>query len=72
MQLATLGVSCENFQNSLVLIDEIPVAHHLSPKPTSFNLGIQKYFNGVIHLFVQSVYNSTKKLLSFFQFQCGV
>lgn len=72
MQLAALGVLCENFQNSLVLLGEIPVAHHLSPKAVSFNLGIQKYFNRVIHLFVQSVYNSTKKLQSFFQFQRGV
>lgn len=51
-ELALYSVSCENFQKSLALLGEIPVAHHLSLKVDSFNLGIQKYFNEVIHVFV--------------------
>lgn len=49
---APYGASRENFQKSVSLLSEVPVAHHLSLKVVSFNLGIQKYFNKVIHVFV--------------------
>ena len=51
-ELAPYGASHENFQKSVALLGEIPVAHQLSLKVVSFNLGIQKYFNEVIHMFV--------------------
>lgn len=41
-EIAPYGASRENFQKSVALLRDIPVAHHLSLKVVSLNLGIQK------------------------------
>lgn len=51
-ELAPYGALRENFQKSVALLTEVPVAHHLSLKVISFNLGTLKCFDKVIHVFV--------------------